>query len=268
MSDRPVFPALLRYWRHARGLSQLDLAGAADVSARHISFLETGRARPSRAMVLRLGASLDIALREQNAMLVAAGFAEAFTEPDPQGFSPAVENALRVMMDHHEPYPLLVLDRGYDLVMANEATGRLLRTLLGDAADRERNVMKLLFDPELLRPFILDWPQVAGAMLSRLQREALLDRRDLGPLLSALCAYPEVPGDWRTPDFSAPSEATLELHFSYAGQRLGFLTTLTVFQAPQNISLQEMQIESYFPLDDATDRLCRMLAGEATAPAV
>lgn len=258
-----MFPALLRYWRNARGLSQLDLAGAADVSPKHISFLETGRAKPSREMVLRLGATLDVALREQNTMLVAAGFAEAFDEPPPDRFDPAIENALRLMMDHHEPYPLLVFDRRFELVMANEATDRLLRMLLGEDAGREPNVMKLLFDPTLLRPHIVGWERVAKMLLLRIQRDALLHRRDdsLSALLSTLCAYPGVPDSWRTPDLSVPSDATLNLYFEYGGQRFGFLTTMTAFQAPQNISLQELQIESYYPLDDATTQLCRAMAG-------
>ena len=257
-----MFPALLRYWRNARGLSQLDLAGASDVSPKHISFLETGRARPSREMVLRLGATLDVALRDQNAMLVAAGFREAFDEPRPEAFDPAIETALRVMMRHQEPYPLLVFDRGFELVMTNDATQRLFDLLLGERAKHERNVMKLLFDPTLLRPFVVDWERIAKMMLLRLQRDALYHRRDetLTQLLSVLCAYEGVPTTWREPNFTEPSDATLSLWFEYAGSRFGFLTTVTVFQAPQNVSLQELQIESYFPLDDATARLCEELA--------
>ena len=254
-----VFPALLRYWRGARGLSQLDLAGAADVSPKHISFLETGRAKPSREMVLRLGATLDVPMRDQNALLTAAGFAEVFRE---EGFSPTIERALQRMMEHQEPYPLVVFDRHYELKMSNQAAKRFLAAVLGDKAGKEPNVMKLLFDPELLRPHIVDWEVVARSMLSRLQRETLERRRDDGltRLLSQLCAYEGVPADWRTPDLGLPNEPTLQVRFEFMGQRIGFLTTLTVFQAPQNISLEELQIESYFPLDDLTDAVCRQLA--------
>lgn len=256
-----VFPALLRYWRGARGLSQLDLAGAASVSAKHISFLETGRANPSPDMVLRLASTLDLPLRDQNALLVAAGFAAVFEESIETEFDPIVQRALDIMMRHHEPYPLLVLGRHYDMVSANEGTQRLLRLLLGDSAGREKNVMKLLFDPELLRPFVVDWERVARGLLVRLQRELLHKRRDCGlsMLISTLCAYPDVPADWRVPDLSAPSLAALDIQFDVHGQRLGFLTTLTVFQAPQNVSLEELRIESYYPLDDATEKLCRAL---------
>lgn len=263
MTDRTMFPALLRYWRGTRGLSQLDLAGAADVSPKHISFLETGRAKPSREMVLRLGATLDVALRDQNAMLLAAGFSEAFDEPDPDGFPPHIDRAIELMKAHHEPYPLLVFDRHFDLVTCNDACIRLLQLLLGDDAERERNVMKLVFDPKLLRRFLVDWENVAKMLLMRLQRDALYRRRDesLTQLLSALCAYDGVPQSWRSPDYTAPSHATMRLQFEFANQRFGFLTTITAFQAPQNVALQELQIESYFPLDEQTAQLCKRLAG-------
>jgi transcriptional regulator with XRE-family HTH domain len=259
-----VFPALLRYWRGARGMSQLDLAGAADVSPKHISFLETGRAKPSREMVLRLATTLGVALRDQNALLIAAGFAEAFREIDPAGFDPNIRRALERMMAQQEPYPLLVLDRHYNLVMHNVASRRFLLTVLGEKAEVERNAMKLLFDPQLLRPFVVEWERTARGLLGRLQREALYRRRDHGltQLLASLCAYEGVPQGWRTPDLEAPSEATLHLRFEFLGQRIGFLTTLTVFQAPQNVSLEELQIESYFPLDDTTEQVCRMLADQ------
>lgn len=260
--DENVFPALLRYWRGARGLSQLDLAGAAGVSAKHISFLETGRANPSQEMVLRLASTLDVSLRDQNALLISAGFAEVFTGSADAAFDPVVQRALSTMMRHHEPYPLVVFDGRYDMVMANDATHRLLRRLLGDAAGRENNVMKLLFDPELLQPLVVGWERVARGLLVRLQRELLHKRRDrrLSVLVSTLCAYPGVPEDWRMPDLSAPSLAALDVQFDVDGQRLGFLTTLTVFQAPQNVSLEELRIESYYPLDDATEQWCRALA--------
>lgn len=261
--DDNVFPALLRYWRGARGLSQLDLAGAAGVSAKHVSFLETGRAKPSQEMVLRLASTMDLPLRDQNALLVSAGFAEVFRGTADGAFEPVVQRAIELMKQHQEPFPLLVFDRHYDLVTANDATQRLLGLLLGDAAGREPNVMKLLFDPELLRPFVVEWERVAKVLLNRLQRELLHRRRDLGlqSLISTLCAYPDVPEDWRVPDLTAPSHATLDVQFEYGGQRFGFLTTLTVFQAPQNVALEELHIESYFPLDDVTERLCRQLAG-------
>lgn len=243
-------------------MSQLDLAGVADVSAKHISFLETGRSQPSRDMILRLASTLAVPLRDQNALLVAAGFTAAFREPEADAFGPEVQRALHCMMKQQEPYPLVVFDGSYDLVMRNTATQRLLHAMLGERAESERNVLRLLFDPTLLRPYVVQWETVARSLLSRLQRESLSRRHDDGlrSLLSGLMRYEGVPPQWRTPDFESPSEPTLCVRFNHAGVQLGFLVTLTVFQAPQNVSLEELQIESYFPLDDATEQVCRALA--------
>lgn len=257
-----MYPALLRYWRNARGMSQIDLASAADVSPKHVSFLETARAAPSREMVLRLASTLGLPLRDQNAMLTAAGFAAVFEESDPARCDASIQRALATMMKKHEPYPMLVFDRNYDIVQVNEAARRLLHFVLGDRAGTERNIMRLIFDPTLLRPRILDWPRVARAVLVRLQRDALIHRRDDGlrRLVSALCSYEEVPSDWREPDFTTSSEATLQFRLEHAGHTLAFLTTLTVFSAPQNVSLEELHIESYYPLDEATETFCQNLA--------
>lgn len=261
-----MFGALLRYWRNARGLSQLDLAASAEVSARHLSFLETGRARPSREMVMQLSAALDVPMREQNALLRAAGFSDAFAEP---GLGEALDPLLRKTVEHmlakQEPYPLLVMNSHYDVVQMNHAALRLFGLALGDRAHalvQRPNVLRLAFDPEGLRPLIADWSACARHLLLRLQREVLQRPADtaLKQLLSSLCSYDGVPADWRVPDLSEPSLATFNLHFQLGEQRYGFLTALTVFNAPQNITVEELRLESYFPLDDATDALCRMLA--------
>lgn len=242
-------------------MSQLDLALAAEVSPKHVSFLETARAHPSREMVLRLANTLALPLREQNALLVSAGYSEIFHDSGPTSDA-RIDRALHMMMEKHEPYPLLVFDRSYDVVMLNRATQSMLGMLLGPRASDERNVMKLLFDPTLLRPHVLDWDLVARAILVRLQREALLDRRDdrLRRLISTLCGYEGVPADWRQPNLELPSDATLNLRFRTAGHTLGFLTTITVFSAPQNVSVEELHIESYYPLDAETEAFCHDLA--------
>lgn len=260
-----LFPALLRHWRSRRGHSQLDLAVAADVSSRHISFLETGRAQPSREMVLRLAATLEVPLREQNALLRAAGFADAFAEPDANnGLSPSVVGAIERMLAQHEPFPMTVLDRSYTVVRANAGGGRLLAHLIAepDALVGPPNALALLFDPRLARPFVLEWERVARDVVARLHREALAapEDRALASLLRSLFAYPDVPESWRQPDFSALSEPTLTLRLRRGDLALGFLTTMTVFNAPQNVTLDELRIESYFPLDDATTRACEQMA--------
>jgi len=265
MADQSMFPVLLRHWRNARGLTQLDLAGASDVSARHISFLETGRARPSREMVLQLAAALDVPMREQNGLLKAAGFSEAYGEPGlGADLDPLVRRTIEQMMAQQEPYPLLAMDRHYDLVLANKGCTNLLAHVLGDRLAKlgHNNVLRIAFDPEGLRPFIHDWHGTARHLLLRLQREVLQNPADheSKQLLSALCSYPDVPADWRIPDLTTPSLATFNLELNLNGARYGFLTALTVFNAPQNITLEELKLESYFPLDEATERFCRDLA--------
>ncbi len=256
-----LFPALLRHWRNRRGLSQLDLALAADVSPRHVSFLETGRAQPSRDMVLRLGATLSVPLRDQNAMLRASGFTEEFPEPSfAAGLPAGVTQAIERMLRQHEPYPMTVLDRRYQLLRANDGATRVFSRLLADpsALASPPNVFVMLFDPRLVRPFVVDWEATARGLLSRLHREALAGDSDgeLGALLRTLLAFPGVPESWRQPDFSLPSEPTLTLRLQRDRLKLSFLTTLTVFNAPQNVTLEELRLESYFPLDDETARSC------------
>jgi transcriptional regulator with XRE-family HTH domain len=261
-----LFPALLRHWRGCRGLSQLDLALAADVSARHVSFLETGRAQPSREMALRLGGALNLSLRDQNAMLHAAGFPHEFDEPRlDQGMPPAIEQALARMLRQHEPFPMVVVNRSYDVLRTNDGAQRLLAKMIADpsALTDPPNLFHLLFDPRLGRRAVVDWERTARALLSRLHREALARSGDvqLGALVRSLFEYADVPSSFRQPDFSAPSEPTLVLRLRSDDVELAFLTTLTVFSAPQNVTLDELRIDSYFPLDEVTVRACERLAG-------
>jgi len=260
-----LFPALLRHWRTRRGLSQLDLALAADVSARHVSFLETGRAQPSREMVLRLGAALEVPFREQNAMLRAAAFPDEFPEPSVEGgLPPGVDQAIERMLRQHEPFPMIVLDRHYQVLRTNEGAARVFARFIADpgAMPERPNVFALLFDPRLMRPFVVGWEQVARGLTARLHREALAHPGDAGlaALVRSLFGYPDVPEAWCQPDFSIPSDPTLTLRFRRDQLELSFLTTLTVFNAPQNVTLEELSIESYFPLDDATAEHCTELA--------
>jgi transcriptional regulator with XRE-family HTH domain len=263
--DAGLFPALLKHWRARRGLSQLDLALAADVSARHVSFLETGRAQPSRDMVLRLGATLDVALRDQNAMLGAAGFANEFSEPSFSGELPdAITKAIDRMLEQQEPYPMLVMNRRYDVLRTNRAATAILTRFVAEPAalPQPPNAMQMLFDPRLGRPFVVDWERIARALLSRMHREALAmpNDADLAAVLRGLLEYPDVPESFRQPDFSQPSEPTFSFRLRRDDLELAFLTTVTVFNAPQNVTLEEVKLESYFPLDDATAVACARMA--------
>jgi transcriptional regulator with XRE-family HTH domain len=259
MAKTALFPALLRHHRQLRGMSQLDLAVAADVSSRHVSFLETARAQPSREMVLRLGACLSVPLRDQNEMLRAAGWPPEFAEPSVlTGLPPFVAQAIERMMRVHEPFPMTLMDRKFDVLRANTGGANVLASFVADPAalGPTPNGYRLLFDSRLARPFIQDWAKVARSILARLHREALLHptNTDLAALLRSLFVYPGVP------DFSEPNDPALILRLRRGPLSLSFLTTLTSFNAPGNVTLEELVIESYFPLDRETEDACSRLA--------
>jgi len=259
-----LFRALLRHHRSGRGMSQLDLSIAAEVSCRHISFLETGRAQPSREMVLRLAAALGLGLRDANALLQAAGLPRAFPESRVDApWPPAIERVIARMLAQQEPYPMVVLNARYDLLRANRSASQLMARFVRDpAALREPiNVLHLIFHPDLMRPYLEDWPELARSLLTRLQREAIgrLSDDAILELVRELCTYPGVPEDWRQPALDLPLTPAVEFGMQRDGMRVRFLTTVTVFNAPLDVALEDIQLESYFPVDDATEALCREL---------
>jgi transcriptional regulator with XRE-family HTH domain len=259
-----LFPALLKHWRGSRGMSQLDLALAADVSSRHVSFLETGRAGPSAEMVLRLGAALAVPLRDRNTMLAAAGFEEMFDDPGvSSGLGSAVGNALDRMLSTHEPFPMVVMDRHYNVLRTNGAATSMMQHIIAEPTTLNTpvNTFRMLFDPRLARPFIRDWERVAHGLIAALHIESLQHPNDVGlcDLLRVLHEYPDVPQAWRQPDPSRPADAVFTVVFQRDDLHLAFLTTVTRFNAPTNITLEELRIESYFPVDDATEAACRRL---------
>jgi len=266
-SERGTFTALLKYWRQRRGLSQLDFSLAADVSTRHVSFLETGRSRPSQEMVLRLAGALDVPLQEQNVMLRAAGFAPKFHEPRTGELPKPIKSAIERMMAHHEPYPLTVFDGGYRLLQANAATYRLLKQFIADptALPQQVNVMELLFDEKLARSFVVGWEAAARQMLARVHRDAMARPNDeaIIALRDRLLSYPGVPSDWQVPDLTERTLPCLELRLARGDLEMGFLTTITYFSEPQNITLQDLFIESFYPLDGRTAEVCERMAKEA-----
>ncbi|MFK8004156.1 MAG: helix-turn-helix domain-containing protein [Polyangiales bacterium] len=257
-----LFPAQLKYWRNQRGLSQLDFSLVAEVSARHISFLETGRASPSRDMVLRLGAALAVPLRDQNRLLRAAGFDAHFDEETPS--VPAiVRDVLTRMMKQHEPYPMVVVDRCYNLVEMNQGASALITRFVSDpgAATPPLNLLHMLFDPRLSRPFVQDWETLAGFLLSRVHQELLLrgDDAELRSLLGELLSFEDVPEDWRQPDFATGGDPVFMTRLKRDEYALAFASTLTHFSGPQAVMLEELRIESFFPLDDETEAFCEGL---------
>lgn len=265
MTDRPagLFSALLKHWRHSRGLSQLDLGIAADVSARHISFLETGRSLPSPEMVLTLGNTLGVPLRHIDEMLVAAGH-DVVYDHGGEDLPESVRNALAVMKEHHEPYPLVVVDQLYNIIETNTAGVMMLDFLLGEDREPLPNLARLTFDERGARELIVNFDEVGRELLWRIQREVLASPQDteLQALLDELTAMPSVNPQWRTVDLSTPAQPALVMHLQKDGVEARFITTVTVFQAPQNLSVDGLQIESWFPADEQTSQLCHMLSAE------
>lgn len=280
--EQNSFGELLRRWRLTRRVSQLELGLEAEVSARHISFIETGRARPSRAMVAILSSVLDVPLRERNALLIAAGFAPAYHETDLQAPQMAqVRHALELILRQHEPFGAIVFNRYWELVMSNAAYLQLTMQLAGMSEapcapytvtpPPRLNILKLLFDPAAWRPHIVNWETVACATLARLHRETIHYRDPaLGELLQTLLAYPAVPARWREPDFTAPQDVVIPVEIRLGDATLRFFSTVTTLGTPQDITLQELSIESFHPADAQSADLIRALATAspaATAPA-
>jgi transcriptional regulator with XRE-family HTH domain len=261
-----LFPALLRYWRTRRGLSQLDLSLEADVSTKHVSHLESGRARPSEEMVLRLLSVLNVPLHDQNEALATAGFEPHFPAPSVAGLPPEIEQALAQMMAQHEPFPLAILLLDGTVVRQNGGASRLFQYFVAspEALPDPIDMFSLLLDPRLMRPFIVDWEVLARSIVSRVHREHLLrgDAR-LEKALERIFASPGVPQTWRQPDFSANPPPTLRLNLSRGDLSVGFLVTVTAFSTPQQVTLDELRIESCFPVDAMTREACVRLAATA-----
>jgi transcriptional regulator with XRE-family HTH domain len=248
------FGDALRWWRDRRGLSQLDLAGCADTSQRHVSFLESGRTGPSREMVLRLCAALDVPLRQQNALLLAAGYAPAWRESDLAAPELAKVNAaLDFMLAQQEPYPAFVVDRRWNLLRANAGAGRFVAFLLGAAPAGPVNLAEALVSPEGLRPLIANWDEVALYFLRGVQADAIADgTAETAALLQRLMEFPGIPAlSQATP----PAEArapVLTIHFRKGETSLRLFTIIATLGTAHDVTLQEIRIESFFPADDAT----------------
>lgn len=256
---------LIRQWRERRRMSQLALAIEAEISSRHLSFVETGRSHPSREMVLLLAEVLDVPARARNDLLAAAGYAPIYQEsdldaPEMAQFRRAVDFLLR----QQEPYPAIVLDRYWNVLLANEGTDRFLGLFLDPEAAAglgPPNAMRLICHPQALRPRIVNWEATAAALIQWLHRD-LLRSADPGTqiLLDELLAYPDVPRNWRVLDLDAPTAPFLTIEMQKGDTHLKFFTTLTTLGTPYDIRLHELRIESFFPADDATDTALQRLA--------
>ena len=258
------FGALLKQWRSQRGFSQLDLALMSQVSQRHISFLESGRARPSREMVLGLATVLDVPLRHQNIMLTAAGFAPIHAETDLSSSEMRpICKALEFMLHQQEPYPAIVMDRYWNLLKSNDGATRLLNTFITPdmlqaifCIDGKMNLMRVMFHPQGLRPFVGSWEKIAGHLIQRVHREAIAEGQSeqSTSLLSELMSYPGVPDVWRTSNREAQHALLLTVHLKKNNLELQFFSTIATLGTPYDITLQELRVECLFPADEVTER--------------
>lgn len=260
------FPGLLRHWRKQRRLSQLDLALQSEVSQRHLSFLESGRARPSRQMVLQLTESLELPLRERNYLLTAAGYTTAYSWQSLEGEDmQPVRQALDLLLTHHEPYPALVVDSEWNLVMANAGIPRLFG-LIGDmdeiwrkvCPDGRLNVLKMTFHQDGLRPYIENFDELAPHVLNRTHREASV-HPGLHALIDDIMGYPDMPSRWAFPDYSAPSSPLLMMRLRLGDLRMALFSTITTFGTAQDVTTDELRVESFFPADEASAHMLRSL---------
>lgn len=258
---RATVGELMREWRTRRRRSQMDLSHDVGVSTRHLSFVETGRSRPSPELVLAVAEHLDVPRRERNRMLLAAGYAPRFGErhlDDPE--LARVVGALRRMLDAHDPYPGVVIDRRWDVVLANSAATRLVEGLPTHVVGDRLNVFRACLHPDGLAAATLDFDDWAAYLLRQIRRTVELTG---DPVLAALeeevLAYPTVSGLHRVEGTSEGDDPPLLVPFRLASPigDLSFFTTLTTFGTPQDVTLEELCVELFFPADDSTETLLR-----------
>jgi transcriptional regulator with XRE-family HTH domain len=258
-TTRPV-GELLREWRQRRRLSQLDLALDAEISTRHLSFLETGRSSPSRDMLLRLAEQLDVPLRERNALLVAAGFAPVFSERrlDDPALHPA-RQAMDLVLAAHDPFPALAVDRHWTMVAANPAVAPLMAGVAPALLNPPVNVMRVALHPDGLAPRTANLWEWRGHLLARLRRQVELSAdAKLAELLHELTAYPATPP--RRPTRPAEEAIVLPLQLQTEWGLLSLVSTTTVFGTPVDVTVAELALETFFPADAATAAVLRDLA--------
>jgi transcriptional regulator with XRE-family HTH domain len=265
---------LLRHWRDIRGRSQFELSLDTGVSQRHISFIESGRSVPGRQTLLDIAQALDIPLRERNAVLLAAGYAPIYSEGAWNAAEmQTITSALARILRQHEPFPALVMDRYWNVLMANDAAPRFFNGFIDMAARQgPRNMLHLIFDPHGMRPFVADWESVAKSLIQRVYRESVgrvIDEKT-GELLAALLAYPDVKAEWKSPKVVGAMPVTssmpvIPLSFVKDDTVLNYFSMVTTVGTPQTVAAQELRIECMFPADEVTERHHAAMIGEAAA---
>ena len=255
----------IRQWREARGLSQLRLATRAGVSPRHVSFIESGRSEPGREVIIRIGRALDLSLRDQNELLVAAGFAPLHPPRrlDDQSMS-AVRDVFEFLLEHHEPNSAVVIDRRWNVIMRNRAHVATMRLFAPDsrsAAGEPANLVEEVFDPASLRPAITNFDLVANLLYDRLQQLASSgpSRRDVVALLERITSFGPIPVRPAQADLPRLS-LLMPIVFRRGAMRMSVFSTTTSFTAPLDATAQELQLETFFPADPESEALLRRLS--------
>lgn len=251
---------LLRHWRKIRAKNQLNLSLEAGLSQRHISFIESGRSAPSRQALIKIAHVLDIPLRDRNALLLSAGYAPAYSEAAwNSGQMQSVTRGLERILRQHEPFPALVMDRYWNVLMTNESTPQFFNCFI-DMSRRSgpRNMLHLMFDPKGMRPFVDNWEEVAGSLIQRINLEAVGRVIDKGTeeLLAALRAYRSMRMDDRANrgDDSGSILPIIPIRFRKGDTVLSYFSMVTTVGTPQTVAAQELRLESMFPADEATEQ--------------
>lgn len=259
-----TFGPQLRSWRLARHLSQEALAARAEISPRHLNFVENGRSNPSRELVLALADALDIPLRDRNSLLTLAGFAAIYRASSLDGAELRhLRRAIDYVLRQQEPYGAFVVNGHWDIVGANAGAMRVIsqfppRTAEGSAASR--NLLLATLHPDALRPYVVNWIEVAGLLVARLHREiAAVGGEEPQRLLATALALPGVPATWRTPMPGQSAEPFVTVHLRSPTIELQLFSMLTSIGTPLDVTAEELRIETYFPADEATERVLREL---------
>lgn len=262
---RPANPVgdLLRGWRTRRSLSQAELAFEAGISIKHLSYVETGKAAASRDILLQLASALDLSLRDRNALLEAGGFARQYGERDLSAPELAeARRAIDLLLSRHEPFPAIVTDRRWNVMQANRAASRLMSMLLGPPRmQRPLNHMRMFLAPDELKPFVENWPIVAAALLARARHEAMAAPLD-GALQSTwreLMRLPQLPA--ATEDNSVPGPLC-EVRLRKGNIGIGLIGAVLTLGTPQDVTLQELRVEMFMPVDAASEAALAALAAQ------
>lgn len=249
---------LLRHWRDVRGKSQFDLSLETGISQKQISFVESGRSVPSRPTLSAIAQALDIPLRDRNPLLLASGYAPSFSDGAwDSAEMKTVTDALRRILRQHEPFPALVMDRYWNVLMTNECAPRFFDCFINMASRKgPRNMLHLMFDPEGMRPFIANWEDVAKGLFARVYRESVgrvVDEKTK-ELLAVLLAYPDVKSAWKNP-VALNFMPVIPLSFVKEDRLLNYFSMVTTVGTPQTIAAEELRVECMFPADEATEAL-------------